>query len=469
MVTETAPPLTAHRRKAVESALTAWLPHQRWFAGKDQPVTGVSILVDTALSAPGAHPETHHLIVGVTQPSGHTVYQVPISLRADHDERLEHALVGDLDGTQAYDALQDKQAVAALVAAFRADSVGALAFHTEPGAEIPYDEHSLALSAEHTNTSVVLGEVAILKVFRLLRPGVNPDIEVHRALTAAQCPYVAELLGWADGAWSGPDGVPVTGSLAMMQRFLVTATDGWELAKTSVRDLFAEGDLHADEVGGDFAAEAHRLGEATAAVHEALRAVLPTGLLTPDDLRGRAAAMMARLHEAVEVVPDLGTLRLGLAQAYDALAATTSPLPVQRIHGDLHLGQVVRTVVGWKLLDFEGEPAKPLAERVALDSPIRDVAGMMRSFDYAARHLLADHPGQPQLAYRAAEWAERNRDAFCDGYAQAAGADPRESGTLLRAYETDKAVYELVYEARHRPDWMPIPLAALERLAEQAG
>jgi maltokinase len=252
----------------------------------------------------------------------------------------------------------------------------------------------------------------------------------------------------------------------MLQEFFRTATDGWELAKTSVRDLYAEADLHADEVGGDFAGEAYRLGVATAEIHADLARVLPTGRLDAAELDRLAAEMSQRLDHAIEVVPELADYAPALRAAYDALAGHSPGVPVQRVHGDYHLGQVLRTVTRWVVLDFEGEPAKPLAERRALGSPLRDVAGMLRSFDYAARHLLADHPHQPQLVYRAEEWADRNRSAFCDGYAEGNGTDPREEAVLLRAYEADKAVYEAVYEARNRPAWLSIPLSSLARLTE---
>ena len=143
------------------------------------------------------------------------------------------------------------------------------------------------------------------------------------------------------------------------------------------------------------------------------------------------------------------------------MATLTDPLEVQRIHGDYHLGQVMRTHAGWVLLDFEGEPAVPLERRRAFFPALRDVAGMLRSLDYAARFQLVGHENPEQARAAARDWARRNQAAFCAGYARAGGADPGKHGILVRALTLDKAVYEVMYEARNRPSWLPIPLGSI--------
>ncbi|HEY0774533.1 MAG TPA: phosphotransferase, partial [Nocardioidaceae bacterium] len=193
----------------------------------------------------------------------------------------------------------------------------------------------------------------------------------------------------------------------------------------------------------------------------------------PSELGQLAEAMQRRLADAVAVVPRLEPHREALERLFRAGAESDEPVTVQRVHGDYHLGQTLRDTRGWKIVDFEGEPAKPLAERVRPDSRWRDVAGMLRSFDYAAHVVEADVEDQgPQIAYRANEWAERNRAAFVTGYLDGGAGTSEEADvvmspqeqTLLRAYEADKAVYETVYEARNRPTWLGIPLSAIDRL-----
>ncbi|MGH3714490.1 MAG: maltokinase N-terminal cap-like domain-containing protein [Micromonosporaceae bacterium] len=456
----------------LSDALAPWLPEQRWFAGKGREIASVEVIQELGVSLfPWPDYDLAHAIAEVSYlDSGENErYQIFLGYARELPEKLEHVKVGVLpDGWIVYDALWDDAFAHYLVQAMGLPLTvadGALAFAAEPGAELPDADHlpSRVIDSEQSNTSVVYDETAILKVFRRVQPGRNPDLEINRALSAAENPHVARLLGAIEGVL---DGEPV--SYAMLSAYADNSADGWSMATASVRDLMAEQDLRADEVGGDFAAESHRLGEAVAEVHADLARQCGTGTLGADGLASLAAQMRTRLESAIRVVPELEPYENALLEAYAAVSEVVAPVPTQRIHGDLHLGQVLRTPITWLLIDFEGEPIKPMSERVRPDSPLRDVAGMLRSYDYAAGHLLlaeeqAAHPDDHdrQLQFRTQEWITRNRDAFCAGYANAAGADPRDEATLLRAYELDKAVYETVYESRNRPQWLPIPLRSL--------
>ncbi len=363
-----------------------------------------------------------------------------------------------------YDALHDKDVTSVWLESIRDERTdGPLRFSQYDDPDLlPVDQSSLVLTGEQSNTSLMYGDIAILKVFRRLQPGVNPDIEIGVALGEHGARHVPRLLGAAHVERDGE-----TYAIAMLQEFMTTATDGWELAKASVRDLMAEADLHADEAGGDFAGEAHRLGVAVAEVHEDLADAF--GVASPATCASARPRCTRASTMRSTIVPDLAPMADGLRETYDAFADAASEVSLQRIHGDLHLGQALRTSHRWVVIDFEGEPMATLEERRLPDSPLRDVAGMLRSFEYAGHHRVVEAGYQPQLAYRASEWTQRNREAFLTGYAEGAGHDLREHAVPLRAFEADKAVYEAVYEARNRPAWLAIPLASLARLANAEG
>jgi maltokinase len=430
----------------LDALLLDWLPRQRWYASKGTTLPKVS-----ASRVATLRDGDPRLDLYVVEAHGNR-YQVPLSFRSEAHEPLAHALVGEAGDEWVYDAPHDTDVNGTWLRLIGSSAtVDGVTFAGEIG---DHDMPGRMLGAEQSNTSLVYGDAYILKLYRRLTDSPNPDLEVVQALGAVGSPAIAPALGWVEGAGS---------TLGLLQPFIKGGTDGWALALTSVRDLYAEADLHAEEVGGDFAPEACRLGGVTAMLHRDLARALPSRVATADDSRATASMLRERLAAAVEHVAELAPYASAIEAAYDAVASV-GEVPVQRIHGDLHLGQALRTGDGWVILDFEGEPARPLAERTALMSPLRDVAGMLRSFDYAARHLLADRPDSAQLLYRAVEWADRNRDAFCDGYAAEAGRDPREEDVLLRAFELDKAVYEVRYEASHRPSWLSIPLSGIERL-----
>ncbi|MPZ85625.1 MAG: aminoglycoside phosphotransferase [Actinophytocola sp.] len=444
--------------------LLGWLVGQRWFRAKARGVAKAgteraSVLVGGASTA---GPTLVHAMVTVDDTD---LYQVPLGVRAEVPEHLEHAVIGRVGDHAVYDATHDAELMGPLLDLV-ADgvSVAGLTFRAEPGVELERGLRARPIGVEQSNTSVVYGAQYILKLYRRPDPGPNRDVDLHRALRSAGATHIAAPLGVISGVFGEGDTV-----LGFLQDFLPNSVEGWATATASVRDLLAEGDLHADEVGGDFAGEAHRLGAAVAEVHAALALATGSDSTGPGRIAAEVDAMHERLDVVLAEVPELASDEPSLREAFDAVRELREPLVVQQVHGDLHLGQVLRTTSGWVLIDFEGEPATTPAQRQVPRSPLRDVAAMLRSFDYAAFHLLAgnlagnlEDGAERQLSARASEWSDRNRTAFCDGYAEVAG-DPRAQPTLLRALELDKAVYEVRYEHHNRPDWLAIPLAAIRR------
>lgn len=453
-----------HLVEQLVAELPSWLPAQRWFAGKDRPITAVRALATTELVE--GDPQLLHVVVEVVQGERAEPYQLLVGRRSHPPEIASTAWLGADGGLNFYEASGDADLTAVLLDHIvTGDRVGPLVFEHEPGARLTGGLRARPITSEQSNTSLVYGGQYILKLFRKLSPGTNKDLLLHRALQQAGCEHIAEVVGSITGELAGE---PAT--IGMLQVFLSDAVDGWAMASTSVRDLMAEPELRPDEVGGDFAGEATRLGAAVAHVHTDLAAALGAHPVDASELDRTVAGMIDRLDRVARDVPQLAVHVPALHKVFAALLELPPGRPeisMQYIHGDLHLGQVLRTVGGWLLLDFEGEPAAPLEERHALRSPLRDVAGMLRSFDYAARQLLVGQPEDPATTERALEWARRNRTAFCDGYAGAAGpiGDPREHGELLRAFELDKAVYEVSYEHANRPDWLSVPMAAIARIA----
>ncbi|MEU2427690.1 maltokinase [Streptomyces sp. NPDC007851] len=452
---ETVTPSTPALLASLDPLLRDWLPRQRWFAGKGRPVTGFSPVAGTELLPSDGRVGLHHLLVRTEQPPAPAeagdCYQLLIGVREALPPRLAPALIGHvpdgpLAGHTVYDALYDPRSAEVLLEALRTRArIGSLCFERAPGREIRDGLAARLLTAEQSNSSVVYGDTFILKLLRRVLPGVNPDLEIPLALAREGCARVPAPTAWLRAEPAGEPGASYV--LGVLQPFLRGATDGWELA---LRELAK---------GEDFAAEARALGRATAEVHTALARALPTVTLGHGGLEPLVDGMTERLAAAVQAVPALRPYEVGLRSAYTALAGLAAEgrtWTAQRVHGDLHLGQCLRAPSGeWSLIDFEGEPARPLAERRLPQPPVRDIAGMLRSFDYAAHSAASPAPG----------WADRCRAAYCSGYAEITGTDPRTDPVLLRAYETDKAVYEVVYEARHRPDWLPVPLSAVRRLA----
>ena len=378
--------------------LARMLLDARFYGAKSDPIEDVEIVREVSVDDSD---EARLLILRVAHGGRHSLYQVLVDATGD-----------DILATSPE-----------LYLGAVAGGVG-----TRHGEDLPTGA-ARAVGGEQSNTSLIVGD-RMLKVFRRLEAGENPDVELLSRIP--DCPNVAPVRGWVTAEIDGTDH-----TLAMVQDFVPDADDGWRFA------------LGFSALDAPFGAEASLLGEATRAVHEALAQALPTESVGLSEL---AAKLTRQLDELVERAPVLAEYADNARAVYGALDGGDTR--VQRVHGDLHLGQVLRTPDTYILIDFEGEPARPLADRRMPDSPLRDVAGILRSLDYAAHfpaHSGSAGPEDP------ASWAQAAAEAFLEGY----GIAP---GPLLDAYVLDKALYEVVYESDNRPEWVDIPLAAVRRI-----
>jgi maltokinase len=461
---------TPFRTDGLAGALASWLPGARWFAGKGREPRRIEIVraASFADDLDRGGPRGMLAIVNVHYADGADQYLVPLGFRRELPAELAPARIGPLPGARlvVYDATADEELNLALLRLIATDQER---HDVRYGIE-PRGEHALVVrrrmpsrpvGVEQSNTSIVFGERYILKLFRRLISGENPDVELHRALNRTGNPHIAPLLGAIETEHAG---APVT--LGALHSFAADAVDGWRIA---LDDVAAE--LTGTAPDRAYTKDWHRLGGAVAAVHADLATVLGSRRMSAVDLQRLRDVLHGRLAAAVRVQPALAPLRDKVRAVYDAVTGERPGLPVHRVHGDLHLGQVLRTPARWLLLDFEGEPSAEPAERLAPHPPLRDVAGILRSFDYAAAYQLhtGQHSDPVEARRRAARWTARVRGEFLRGYATAAGADPRAWPRLLTAYELDKAIYEVGYETRNRPEWTQVPLRAVRALAGADG
>lgn len=448
---------------------------QRWYAAKGS-TPALRRLAAWRLGDPGGEVGVETMIVADESGDDPVVYQVPLTYRGAPLASADHALVGVMEHSVlgrrwVYDAPHDPvyatQLLELVQGHVRAESSSADDTVEESVSGVPQPswgaavrvESSRVLTGEQSNTSVILDTVGddgerrplIVKVFRMLSPGENPDVVLQGALVDAGSRRVPTVVGSVVGAWPHPTPEgdrDATGHLAFAQEFLPGVEDAWRVA------------LRAAENGTDFAGPARDLGVATAEVHRTLGDVLGRTPTTAEQVEEILEGMRLRVDAAVDAVPALQDVRGAVENVHRSAAASAWP-DLQRIHGDYHLGQVLHSPErGWVLLDFEGEPLRPLDERSRPDQWMRDVAGMLRSFDYVGGTR------EQVVGVSARAWVSSAQSAFLEGYAGAAGVDPRALQTLLDLFELDKAMYEVVYEARNRPDWLAIPLGAVRRLTD---
>jgi trehalose synthase-fused probable maltokinase len=449
-----------------EDALASWVTAQRWFSSKLREVNDFRVLDLVALES--ADPIVAIAIAEARFGSGrHEVYQVPIAVRP-LSSGWDEGVIYTTGAHVVYDALVDEAADAVLAGQFAAAATierpaGCVRFHWDTSVAPPSAQPvTRMMAAEQSNTSIVLDERLALKLFRRIQPGINPELEMLRFLAAQGFTQIAELAGWC--VYTGE---LMDATLGVVQRYVGGARDGWEVALDA---LVAEDRSFLDRLG--------ELGSVTGRMHATLSSAADDPDFAPEEPTVETTSLLiATIDELIERtfddLPDMPELAAiaGRGEEVRDHLQSLSHIGVRgrliRVHGDYHLGQTVLGSDGWVILDFEGEPARPLLERRRKRSPLRDVAGMLRSFSYAAA------AAEFQRGARVPDgWEQEARARFLEGYM--ASADPAilpigqaSVEKLLAILELERALYELTYDLNNRPDWVPIPVASITRLLQR--
>ena len=447
-----------------EEKLADWLLDRRWFGSKARDVASIHVLDVVAVH--DGPPALSSALVEARYPGGtHDVYQLLLGVGSNGGD---DAVIDDVRGVTVYDAFADPRACELLGGLLRegAELHGEHArveFHWLEGVEPPRPGADVRpIGAEQSNTSIVFDDKLVLKAFRRVEAGDNPELEMLRFLSERDFPHVAEL-----GGWYQYEGELMDATFGVVQRFVPNARDGWELAL--------------DELGDDperFVTRLRDLGAVIGRMHPVLASDPTDPAFAPEDPSDESLALLtATIDEEIESLflelPEIDAVApiaghsAEVRDRLQLLSHVGARGKLIRTHGDLHLGQTMLGDEGWVVLDFEGEPARPLLERRRKRSPLRDVAGMLRSFAYAAS------ASELQRGLTAPEgWEERARESFLAGYLEAVDSVLMPPGepptrTMLSIFELEKAVYELRYELNNRPDWVGIPVAGIARLLEE--
>jgi maltose alpha-D-glucosyltransferase/alpha-amylase len=514
-LSERVPGLIAFLEAAGAPGLAAFMARQRWYAARGRRPTRITVLDGAALDAPSADWPTEPLVVLLLVEADTDRYYVPLTARPGGAPGGDEG-VGTVDGLALADAHDEPEfgrrlihacATGRVLDGVRGRFVGR--WSGEAAAPDAAGCREIAVTrfkGEQSNTSLRLGGELIAKSFRRPRPGPNPDFEIpHFLTTRTGFPHTPELAGWLDHQAEGGEGT----TIALLQSFVENSGDGWSHTLAGLESLanvlagepppenVESGEHRLRTLGSDLLEDLRTLGTVTGELHVALAAADAPPAFRPEPISeadvaawgeqvaGETEAVLAEAARRLDALSDPSREAVAaLVARWPTLAGhrpDLSPLARDgcrkiRIHGDYHLGQVLRTRTGYVVIDFEGEPARPLAERRSKGSPLRDVAGMLRSFDYAARTVLAgrDAGERTALAPWLEAWERQAREVFRRGYLEAAERSPAPlvpaAGARVEqvtaVFELGKAAYELRYELSHRPAWAGIPAAGIARILD---